>query len=41
MSEDNNQMSLEDFMGEVEEQDKEYRATFGSGEFDVQIIESN
>lgn len=27
-------MSLEDFMGEVEEQDKEYRATFGSGEFE-------
>tara|TARA_B100001250_G_scaffold357689_1_gene333590 strand:+ start:545 stop:1018 length:474 start_codon:yes stop_codon:yes gene_type:complete len=35
MSEDNeNQMSLEDFMSEVKEQDKEYTATFGSGEFE-------
>jgi len=36
MSEDNNknQMSLEDFIGEVQEQEQEYRATFGDGEFE-------
>jgi hypothetical protein len=34
MSKDNNQMSLEDFVNEVKEQEKEYTATFGSGEFE-------
>ena len=34
MSEDNNQMSLADFVNEVQEQEKEYTATFGSGEFE-------
>ena len=35
MSDDNsNQLSLEDFIGEVQEQEKEYRDTFGSGEFE-------
>lgn len=31
---DNNQMSLDDFKLEVQEQEKEYTSTFGSGEFE-------
>ena len=31
---DGNQMSLDDFRAEVQEQEKEYTATFGSGEFE-------
>jgi hypothetical protein len=35
MSKDNNnQMSLDDFIGEVQEQENEYRAAFGDGEFE-------
>jgi len=34
MSEDKNQMSLDDFIGEVQEQENEYRAAFGDGEFE-------
>ena len=34
MSKDTNQKTLDDFMNEVKEQEKEYRETYGSGEFE-------